>query len=172
MKWNPVQESIWLLPSKHSEGPCCFLQCNSTAVTLGGCDTLVSCLPEQLMLPSSVSYSPQRLSAWKRERALTAERMQHFMDLPLKHGGIRLQLWHAYNVQGLQLLCSSLLQEVSSYGKQKAGRVENGSKVYFIPSARSPAKHTTPERSNSCSLLLQDLPSVAWAWRSICSTDN
>lgn len=97
MKWNPVQESIWLLPSKHSEGPCCFLQYNSTAVTLGGCDTLVSCLPEQLTATQlNKLQSSKAVSLKERERALTAERMQHFMDLPLKHRGIRLQLWHAH----------------------------------------------------------------------------
>lgn len=79
---------------------------------------------------------------------------------------------HAYNVRALQLLCSSLLWEVSSYRKQKAGGGENGLKVYLISSARSPAKHTMTERSNSCSLLLQDLPSMAHVAWSICSTDS
>lgn len=44
--------------------------------------------------------------------------------------------------------------------------------IYFIPSVRPPAKHAMPENSNSCSLLIQDFPPVAQAWKSVCSTDN
>lgn len=44
--------------------------------------------------------------------------------------------------------------------------------IYFINSVRSPAKHAMPEKSNSCSLLVQDLPPVAQAWKSVCSTDS
>lgn len=158
--------------TKHSEGPCCFLQYNSTGVTLGGWGSPVSCLQAQLT-PTQLSKLQPSKAVSLKEREST-QRMQYVMDSPLKHGRDQVPaVTHAYNVQALQLLWGSLLWEVSSYGKQKAGGGENGVKVYFIPSARCPAKHTMPERSNSCSLLLQDLSSVAQAaWRSIRSTDR
>lgn len=162
MKSCPSPRDYYYNVTKHSEGPCCLLQYNSTGVIVGGW----SAFQNRRLLHSPVSYSLQRALAWKRES-------KYSEDSPVKHGRDQAPaVIHAYNVWALQLLCSSLLWEVSSYRKQKAGGGENGLKVYLISSARSPAKHTMTERSNSCSLLLQDLPSMAHVAWSICSTDS
>lgn len=123
-QWNEIlprsPHGYYYNLTKHSEGPCCFLQYNSTGVTVGGWGAF----PNRRLLLSPVSCSPQRALAWKRVRT---QRIQYFTDSPLKHGREQAPaVVHAYNMRALQLLCSSLLWEVSSYGKQKAGGAEKG----------------------------------------------
>lgn len=68
--------------TKHCEGPCCFLQCNSTGVTLGGQGTLESGLPEQLTPTQLSKLQPPRGVSLKETD--TTQRTQYFLDSPLE----------------------------------------------------------------------------------------
>lgn len=143
--------------TKHCEGPCCFLQCNSTGVTL----------PEQL--PPIQLSKLQPLKGVSLKETETTQRTQYFLDSPLETEKGFYFFTHTvhrlYNCSGVP--CYEKCQAMES-GRQEG--VKMG--IYFIASVRPPAKHATPENSNSCSLLIQDLPPVAQAWKSVCSTDN
>lgn len=92
------------------------------------------------LLLSSVSYSPQRALAWKRETTLRACSISRIY--PWNMAGIQLQLWHMHIMCRLlnwaAVHCSRNCQAMEN--RMQEG-VKNGLKVYFIPSARSSAKH-------------------------------